>query len=211
MGNFDVTDPTGKNREVYKKLIERWWNWVFKPNCDSISFPDVAFLRTDIIGDPRPPPDDPHDLPALRRNTDIPKNKQVLVPIYYSHFVQEDPFGDGSPCGNINRCQSAAKDDYNKLAKKWAKIKVDGGEEQNIVKDLDSYYFETNPFGLKVSDANNLKREEGFHLEPRANPYQGICAGDFLLMKFGEGRYQMDFGGIASNYFTRSIYGISVQ
>jgi hypothetical protein len=211
MEKFNVIDPTGENKEVYKKLIERWWEWVFKPNCDDVKFPDVAFLRTDIIGDPRPPPGNSRDVPALKRNIDIPKNKQILVPIYYSHFVHDDPFGDGSPCGNTDRCRSAAKADYNKLSEKWANIKVDGGEQQDIVKDLDSYYFETNPFGLKVSDYNNLKREEGFHLEPRANPYQGICVGNFLLMKFDEGRYQMDFGGIASNYFTRSVYDITVK
>lgn len=210
MGKFKVIEPTGKNREVYKKFIERWWDWVFKPNCDDIEFPDVAFLRTDIIGDPRGPPENPRDVPALRRKAGNIKNKQVLVPIYYSHFVQEDPFGDGSPCGSIDRCRSAAKDDYNRIGERWAKIKVGKGEQEDIVKDLDSYYFETNPFGLKVSDDNNLKREEGFHLERRANPYHGICVGNFLLMEFDEGEYEIDFGGIASNYFTRSVYNIKV-
>ena len=82
--------------------------------------------------------------------------------------------------------------------------------KQDITNNLNNHYFESNKFTLTVSGKNNLNREQGFSLGKGS--YQGVAFGTYLLLNnFQPGMYEIDFGGKATNYRTRSVYNIFVQ
>jgi hypothetical protein len=207
MSYSQVAKPTSK-------LVQDWWNWVFQANRDTTQPNDVTFLRGDIVGDrrvlgagidigtPR------FTIPSYAGTARIQQGK-LLLPVYDSHFVQDDPFGDGNPCGTTERCLIAAKNDYANLYEKWATISMDKGQPQDIVGNLDEYYIETPEFTINVPENNFLNREVGFSLRP--GPHKGVSVGIFLLLTdIQPGTYTLDFGGRATNYFTRAVYNIHV-
>lgn len=61
-----------------------------------------------------------------------------------------------------------------------------------------------------VNGPNRLNREEGFCLGKGS--YQGVAFGIyFLLNNFQPGKYEIDFGGKATNYRTRAVYNKTVK
>lgn len=205
---FEVTQPTSE-------LVEEWWNWVFTPDRDTTQLnPDVTFLRGDLVGAQRVLGAGIHDtpttlIPCCATHVRIKQGGALFFPVYDSQFTTEDPFGDGKPCGTIERCLAAAQNDFANLYEKWATFYVDKGQPQNIVDNLDDYYIETPEITIDVPADNLLNREAGFNLAP--NSYKGISVGIFLLLTgLKAGIYTLDFGGRATNYFTRSVCNIIV-
>ena len=210
MANFTVVEP-----DIYKNLAKRWWNWVYVHDCDNVSFPDVTFLRGDIIGGERKISQKMLSTPLtqldyyFRKEIHIKPDTNLFFTVYGSHFVIGDPY-NGRKCKNTDECLEAARKDFGELKEKWATIQVSDGQVENIVSNLDSHYIETNVFVLHVPDENELKREKDFYLGK--GDYKGVYVGICMYMTdLKAGRYEIDFGGKATNYFTRAVYTVNVK
>lgn len=219
MSNYTVVSPNTKaNKKRYNELVKAWWNWVYAPNCDSNNTDpelDVTFLRDDIIGtqfvlkagiSPTPIDLQPCHSKIIAANS----GSNIFLPVYHVNTVDAHPYGDGNRCGNINRCIKAARNDLGNLYQKWAKIRLNAGKQADITNNLNNHYFESDKFTLTVSGKNNLNREQGFSLQK--GRYQGVAFGIYLLLNnFQTGNYEIDFGGKATNYRTRSVYYLSIK
>ena len=208
MSYYQVAKPTSK-------LVEDWWNWVFQPDRDTTQPNDVTFIRGDVVGDRR----------VLGAGNDIrtprftipsyagfarAQHGKLFFPVYDSHFTQEDLIGDENRlCETTENCLKVAKNDFQNLYHIWATIAPDKGQPQNIVPNLRDYYIETEEFTVNVPEDNQLNREVGAYLTPGL--HKGKSVGVFLLLyDLREGTYTLDFGGRATNYFTRAVYTIHV-
>jgi hypothetical protein len=214
--NYYTLVPVKGNEQRYKELIPRWWNWVYSENCDRNNiFDDVTFLRDDIIG-----PQLKLDVGisrGSRNNVPHEPEKKVTVeagtnlffPIYHVCSVREHPFVEGGECGD--NCAKAAQVDLSNCYDRWATISINGQSAIDITNDWDNQYSETE-LELKVPGPNNLKREAGFYLDGRDEPYKGIAAGTYLLFNnLQSGQYNLDFGGRATDFQTRSLYQVNVK
>lgn len=214
MGNYTVVVPNSEeNKNRYNDLIKRWWNWLYTPDRDNVSYPDVSFLRGDVVGPPLLVTagifsNSPDDVSCYTRNISIDGKQDVFFPVYHCHFVEQDPFGDGKSCGNIGRCLDAARNDYANLYDAWAKIGSNNGGVQDITNNLKGHYFESDKFTLQVSGSSDLRREEGFYLSD--GKYDGVSVGTYMLLTNLSGAHTIDFGGRATNFFTRSVYHLSI-
>ena len=138
MANFVVVRPDSPaNKRIYKDLGVRWWNWVYGVNCDNASFPDLTFLRGDIIGSERDVGPQILSTPVTQmdRHTgdiNIKSDNRVFFTVYGSHFAVGDP-SNGGKCENTNQCLEAARKDFKELTEKWAKIQASDGHEDDIV------------------------------------------------------------------------------
>jgi hypothetical protein len=194
----------------YKDLIERWWNWVHTPNADAgATFPDVTFLRDDIIGNQRNivAGFDRTNVPPLHKNITAPSGTNIFFPVYHVHYTKIDPypFRDGTQCRTISRCVKAANNDLDNLYERWATI-----NGQPITVNFRDFEIKVGPFSVAVPAGHGLNREEGFSL-PAGN-WEGVAHGTYLLLNnFQAGTYNIKFGGKATNYRTASEYRMTVR
>lgn len=215
MSNYTVVVPDSQdNKNRYNDLIKRWWNWLYTPDCDNVSYPDVCFLRGDVIGPPLLVTagmfsNATDEISCYAKNVSIKDKQDVFFPVYHSHFVEQDPFGDGKLCGVIGRCLDAARNDYANLYQAWAKIGPNIGGVQDITNNLSQHYFESDKFTLQVSSSNDLRREEGFYLSD--GKYDGVSVGTYMLLTNLSDLQTIDFGGRATNFFTRAVYHLGVS
>lgn len=216
MNDYYTLVPAGGNEQRYKDLIQRWWNWVYSQNCDNNNiFDDVTLLRDDIIGpqlkhevgiSKNPRDNVPHEPP---KNVTLKTGSNIFFPIYHVCSVREHPFVGGGQCGD--RCEKAAEMDLVNCYDRWAKISIDGQSAVDITNDWNNHYCDTKLM-LKVPGPNNLKGEEGFYLDGRDKPYEGFAAGTYLLLNnLQSGKYELDFGGRATDFRTRSLYEVNVK
>lgn len=219
MSNYTVVSPKSTaNKRRYNELVKAWWNWVYVPNCDNNNTNpklNITFLRDDIIGTQFVLKAGISSTaiqlqPCHAKSIAIKAGSNIFLPVYHVNIVDANPYGDGRKCGTINRCIQAARIDLGNLYQQWAKIRVNGGKQQDITNNLNNHYFQSNQFTLIVRGKNGLNREQGFSLGKGS--YQGVAIGTYLLLNnFQPGMYEIDFGGKATNYRTRSVYNLSVQ
>jgi hypothetical protein len=218
MSNCTVVVPNTKaNKKRYNDLVKGWWNWIYTPNCDNNNTNgklNVTFFRDDIIGTQlvikagiSSTPTQLH--PCHTKNVTVNAGSSIFLPVYHVNTVIDHPYGDGSKCGNIQRCIDSSRDDLKNLYHQWATIRKIGGNEQNIA-NLKDHYFESDAFTLTVNGKHNLNREQGFSL--RRGTHRGVAFGTYILLNdFQPGNYELDFGGKARNYRTRAVYNLTVK
>lgn len=218
MANYKVVPPDGSNKARFNELVSGWWNWVYTPNCDdncTDSKLGVCFLRDDIIGTQfvlkAGISATPSDLQQCHsKNVTVNSENDIFLPIYHVCSVVGHPYVKGGKIKSIAECQDAARIDLSNLYLQWAKITANGGQSSDIVNDLQKHYFESDEFTLNVNGPSDLNREQGFDLDK--GRYQGVAFGTYLLLKdFQPGSYQLDFGGKATDYRTRSVYNLTIK
>jgi hypothetical protein len=144
------------------------------------------------------------------KNVTVNSKNDIFLPVYHVCSVIGHPYVKGGNIKSIAECQDAARNDLSNLYLQWAKITVNGGQSSDIVPDLHKHYFESEEFTLNVSGPNNLNREQGFDLDEGS--YKGVAFGTYLLLKdFQPASYQLDFGGKATDYRTRSVYNLTIK
>ena len=215
MANYVVADPAGKSK--YEPLIKDMWNWMYTRNCDqNPKQGDITFLRDESLGNNRivhagftmQRPSN-----AYRQTFRIDVGEGCFAAVYHVNIVKSDPFHlGGGPCKTISNCFKTAQNDMGNLYDKWANITEPGNSASHaIVDNLDDYYFEVGPFTVKVPDNNNaLQTEQGLAL--KKGDHEGVVVGYFLLIEdFKPGKYEIDMGGNATNWYTHSIYRLNVR
>lgn len=188
--------------EAYRKFTEDWWKWVYEPDCDAKSDRgDVTFMRDDSIGGPEDPGD---NIQEIYRK----EGTNIFFPIYHVHICEKDPHPKGGKCDTAKKRKEAADDDLAKIERIWATISKDDGPAVPITTNYNDHAVTFPEFELTVGP-NNLNREPQYHLEP--GPHTGVASGTYILLKnFKKGKYVLDFGGLASNFKSRSVYTMHV-
>lgn len=211
--NFTLVSPdSAKGR--YEQLIPKWWKWVFTKDRDSnYTFDDLSFLRDDIVGPQlmfgAGQEASPISKP-FKHTIKIDAHTSIFFPVYHVHIVEGDPFRDGKKCVTIPRCVIAAENDLANVYERWATIDSSGGNPQPITTNFTDFEVKFGPFKLDVPDDHDMKREKGYSLP--GGPHNGVAHGTFLLLDdFQPGKYEIDFGGKATNYQTRSVYKMTVS
>lgn len=185
----------------YENLVLRYWDWIFTENCDANrKFKDITFLRDDCIGSPitlvagfnySKPETYNYQEVHLTEGTDI------FFPVYHAHFCGKNP-------------RQEADTDLANLYMIWADIKINNGELMNITTNFREHEIKVGPFKQIVKRENGLRKEEGLYLPP--GEYTCVSHGTYIILKnLQKATYQLDFGGRATNFLTRSIYNITVS
>jgi hypothetical protein len=187
---------------AYQTLTEKYWRWIHEPNCDTISNRGYAtFMRDNSIGGVDVPGD---NVQAITRKV----GTNIFLPVYHCHVCSTDPHPDGKECKTIPRCMETADDDLSKIQMMWAKISINNAPAVDITQNLKDHEVTLNDYKITVG-YNNLNREPKYHLEP--GNYDSVVRGTYILLKnFQEGKYVLNFGGIASNFKTRSEYTMHI-
>jgi hypothetical protein len=185
----------------YENLVLRYWDWIFTENCDANrKFKDITFLRDDCIGGPitlvagfdysKPETYNYQEI-------DIFEGTDIFFPVYHAHFCGKNP-------------RQEADNDLANLYKIWAEIKINNGQSVNLATNFKDHEIKVGPFKQKVNRDNGLRREEGLYLGP--GEYTCVSHGTYIIMKnLQKATYELDFGGNATNFRTRSIYNMTVS
>lgn len=216
---YTVLAPdSSSNTKKYHELAEDYWNWVQGVNPDNNptdpNDPNVTFLRDDIIGNQLPhnvgiSRSSNQKLELFRNRVQVKAGSSVFFPTYHVCSVKGHPYVKGGTCQSINDCKDAAKIDLSNCYDQWARIEVNDGPEKDIT-NLKNHFIQNDKFKLEVPAPNNLNREEGFNLA-KGN-YEGVVAGTYVyLTDLQPGKYEIDFGGRATDFHTRSLYKITVK
>jgi hypothetical protein len=209
--------------DAYRHLTVAYLDWVLEPECDATynkivqvgnERRYVTFMRDDSIGDPKNPDED-DNLPFIRE-INRPEGTDIFFPVYYFHSSIGEGNGQGGKCKDIKDCVSAAEYDLKKIKSDdngnkmiWAKISINGKQAENITPNFDDHYVVNSGFKITV-DENRFNREPEFHLKA-GKTYEGAVLGTFMYLRnFRKGDYVLDFGGVASNFITRSLYKMHV-
>ena len=194
----------------YQNLVRRYWDWVYSENCDANrKFKDISFLRDDCIGDPISlVAGFDYSLPDKYnyQEIDISEGTDIFFPVYHAHYCDVDP----PVKGDVNKCGQAADNDLSNLYHKWATIKINNGQSEDIARNFKDHEIKVGPFKQKVNSENGIRKEVGLYLGP--GEYNCVAHGTYILLKnLQKAKYELDFGGLATNFRTRSVYGITVS
>jgi hypothetical protein len=194
----------------YQNLVQRYWDWIFTENCDANrKFKDITFLRDDCLGGPLTlVAGYDYSLPEKYnyQEIDISEGTDIFFPVYHAHICDADRVVNG----DINKCGQVADQDLANLYYRWAKIKINNGQQVDITTKFKDHEIKVGPFKQKVNRENELKREEGLYVGP--GEYNCVAHGTYILMKnLQKATYELDFGGNATNFRTRSIYNMTVS
>ncbi|HEY7757277.1 MAG TPA: hypothetical protein VIA08_03505 [Nitrososphaeraceae archaeon] len=194
----------------YQNLVQRYWDWIFTENCDANKkFKDITFLRDDCFGDPITlVAGFDTSLPEKynKQEIEISEGTDIFFPVYHAHICDVDPLVNG----DINNCGKVADNDLANVFHKWATIKINNGQPADITPNFSDHEIKVGPFKQKVNRDNDIRKEVGLYLKP--GEYTCVAHGTYILMKnLQKATYQLDFGGLATNFRTRSIYNMTVS